>query len=339
MFKKVNVNRLDNENVSLEDVFPEVTQLSKVVSFSEAIKELLTAHHKTQKTLLFWGNSGYGKSSTVISYAKENSYRLIKIQCIALDPLTVSFPVEKGGVMKFIPCEWMETVCNTTEPTVLLFDEANKFSNPSVENMLNSLFLDREYNGHKISDSVLIVGTLNFKALSNTAQELDFSIINRATNILFAPDKVSIISNLQSDTAKRIAQHLPISCSGEEEFQEEVLDRLHVNDNETSARQIDDLAHIFDKSMLSDKALELLCTGRLGDRKGSIAFNSLKIKSCLTLTKGTFDKILELYNKGELQLVKTALISCTNKRLLQEFYDKVDRSMKAFIDTQLKGVL
>ena len=330
MLKKVSVEK--DLDVEVVEVVPEA-----ISSFSIAINELLEAHHKTQKTILLWGNSGYGKSSSVISYAKNKGFKLIKIQCIALDPLTVSFPIEKEGVMKFVPCEWMNEVCNATEPTVLLFDEANKFSNPSVENMLNSLFLDREYNGHKISDSVLIVGTLNFKALSNTAQELDFSIINRATNVLFAPNKTSIISNLQSKTAQALAMFLPISCSGEEEFQEEVLDRLHVSDDETSPRQIDDLSFICDNSSLGHKALELLCVGRLGDKKGAIAFNYFKNRNAYEpLTKNNFNQLINKWKNGERELVKGSLKLCKDESLIQTFASAVgDRTLDAFVKTQL----
>ena len=291
------------------------TIINRTKSFSEVVQELLAAHHKARKTVLLYGNSGYGKSATIESYCKNNSIKLEKIFCITLDPLTSSMPVEKGDMMRFIPNEQLHRLCTTTEPTVVLYDETNKFSNPSVENMLNSIFLDREYNGHKFSDSVLVVGCMNFVSKSGSAQELDFSIINRATNILFAPSVADIKTNMQTKMGKLLTDVLPLKCSGVVEFKTEVLDRLHGEDDETSPRQIDDIACILQANPdLSDQAIELLCIGRLGSKKGKMAAHHIIKNRDLVdvLNTSTTDKVVDLFNKGERQSVIHLLEECVD---------------------------
>jgi hypothetical protein len=316
-FKKVS----SGSGVTVSATQQSKTVINKTrVNFREVIFELIEAHHKSRKTMLIWGNSGYGKSATVKSFCKEMGFKLEQIFCITLDPLTQSMPVDRGGPsMVFIPNEQLERLCNATEPTVVLYDETNKFSNPSVENMLNSIFLDREYNGHKFSESVVIIGCMNFKSRSTTAQELDFSIINRATNILFRPSPDDIRKNMQTSVGGLLASILPVKCNGQKEFDEEVLSRFNQveladEDKEgATARQMDEVGMLIeDNPTLSDKAIEMICNGRLGDVFGGIASQHIiKNKSVpKALTQNNLHEVVSLFHRGDINVVIALLKGC-----------------------------
>jgi hypothetical protein len=284
-------------------------------TFTNVIEELLLAHHSARQTILLYGNSGYGKSSTIKSFTAKKGWGLETIYCITLDPLTTSMPVAAADHMRFIPNEVIHRLCNATKPTIALFDETNKFTNPSVENMLNSIFLDRSYNGHKFSDQVLIVGCMNFVQNSGTAQELDYSIINRATNILYAPDIGDIKQNMQTPLGSLLAENLPMRSSGVAEFGEEVLDRLEGDPEETSPRQLDAIGEILQYSPdLSDAAIKFLCIGRLGKKKGKLAADViLKNRGLVNVLDATTqDKVVKLYKTGERAHVNSLVSSCSD---------------------------
>jgi hypothetical protein len=210
--------------------------------------------------------------------------------------------------MDFIPNEQLHRLMNATKPTIVLYDELNKFSNPSVENMLNSIFLDRCYNGHKFSDQVLIVGCLNFRSKSTSAKDLDFSIINRATSVLFQPDHKDIVEGMRTAKGKILASKLGASCGGKDEFQEEVMDRFDEqfpekggNAFEVAARPMDELFEMIDNKTLSDRALMMLCNGRFGGKLGAKIFKIIEkmTTEVSELTAATLPKVVALHAKDK----------------------------------------
>lgn len=326
-FKKVS---LTQQPTTLETLSTDTT-----TSFKDTLYSLFKAHHLTKAPIILWGKSGFGKSSTVRSFAKDNGYNLEVWQAIALDPLTMALPVERRDRMDFIPNESFHRLITATEPTILLIDEVNKFSNPSVENMLNSLILEREYNGFKLSDSVLIVGTANFVADSQTAQLLDFSIINRCTNIMFSPDKLDIVENMQSVMAKGFVNLFNHVDTSEESFRIEISDRLHISDNEISPRQLDAIGHIIEKApWLSEDAVKLLCIGRIGNVKGIKLFEYIRANRKVMTVKE-----LESLYKQDQQAVLDYVEFCNDLKLIESLQKALNSTKIDIILKNRRGVV
>lgn len=326
VFKKVN---LSSSVTTLE-----VEEAKTLTSFTSSLYELFLAHAKCKTPVILWGKSGFGKSSTVRSFAKKFNFNLEVWQAIALDPLTMALPVERGDMMKFIPNESIERLINATEPTVLLIDEINKFSNPSVENMLNSLILEREYNGFKISDKVLIVGTANFVADSQTAQLLDFSIINRATNILFTPSKEDIVENMQSEIAKKFVGLFNHVDNSMESYRIEISDRLHISDSEISPRQLDVIGKLVEENpLLKNEAIKLICEGRIGLQKGLKLYEYIKS----TRKKMTIKELKDIYNKNQ-QQVLDYIEFCDNISFLEALQKELNSTKIDVLIKKRKGV-
>lgn len=271
---------------------------STAIQTTDPILELLDLHYRKQKTMILWGSSGFGKSSTVKAFAKSIGAEFLPVFAITLDPLTTSVPVVDQTTKQIdsYPCGWLKEACDPNgKPTVLLLDEINKFSNPSVQNMLNEIILDRRYGSHKIRDNVFIVACANFVAESEQASPLDCSILKRVTNVLFAPDSASIINNMQSALGKTLAGILKPQSKGKELFKEEVLSQL----SSDVPRQIDEVGFLCEGETLSTQAVEMLCIGRVGEKGKDLVQPILRSSTYVNvLDSTTIDKVVKMHDAG-----------------------------------------
>lgn len=286
----------------------------KTKSDTQILMEILRIHKEAKKSLVLWGSSGFGKSATIKEFAKAEGMKLIDIKAISLDPLTTAMPEVQNGVVNFVPNTWFHEVCTSDEPIVLFLDEINKFSNPSVQNMLNDLILDRQYVGHKIKPNVFIVGAANFVSESEEASPLDESILFRLTNILFAPKHQEVCVNMQTRLGKKLATKLKVVGKGVDVFQEEILDKLHKD----IPRQIDHIAELCD-GVTDRDIIEKIVLGRIGKDGLKIIDDILRESTFVSeLTRQTMPKVVAMHNSGAKADVLGLVEDCNDSELACE---------------------
>lgn len=306
---KINRNTLPGNN----NTTPSTGGAAPTKGDKELLIKVLERHLHTNKSCVIWGNTGLGKSATVKEFAKKNGLKLIDRKAISLDPLTTAMPEIVNGEGRYIPFDWFKEVTTSDEPMCLFIDEINKFSNPSVQNMLNDILLDRQYVGIKIKDNVFIVGAANFVAESEDATQLDKSILARLTNLLLAPSEQDIVDNMQTSIGKSLAAHLKVKSSGKELFEEEILSQLHKD----IPRQLDHIGELCE-GVTDRSVVEMIMKGRIGKDATKSAVDHVVRKALYVsdLTTQTYDKVKEMYNSGAKVEVQGLVENCSDSELI-----------------------
>ena len=275
---------------------PTATPIS--VSTVDALQEVLEVHYRKSRSLILWGNSGCGKSSTIKAFADNRNLKFISVYAVTLDPLTTALQVadHDNKVIDSYANLWLREICEPNGPElVLLLDEVNKYSQPSTMNMLNELILERKYLSHKVRDNVFIVGCANFVAESEQANPLDKSILQRVTNILFKPEQADMLANMRSDLARSLLSAISPKLKGKELFEEEILSNL----SEENLRQIDEVAYLCGGETLSSEATRIICEGRVGKKGKTLCDIIQKQQNYVSaLDNSTFSKVVAMYNSG-----------------------------------------
>lgn len=290
------------------------------VASQDPIADVLELHYRKKKSLILWGSSGYGKSSTVRTFADTIQAEVVPVYAITLDPITTAMPVpdtEKGTITSY-PGPWLKRVAVTgdasidSKPVVLLLDEINKYANSSVMNMLNELILDRQYAGHKLRDNVFVVGCANFVAESEAASQLDVSILKRVTNVLFAPSAQQIVDNMRSKLGATLAGKLKPESKGKELFETEILSNLDKN----TPRQIDEIAELVAGEALSKDVIEMICIGRIGKDGSKIVNDILKLSTYVDkLDASTKDKVVAMAKSGATTEAQGLIEKCDDSEI------------------------
>jgi len=283
------------------------------LSHSEILKELLKLHYEKRMSLLLWGKSGFGKSAVIKEFAKDMGMKLVDKKAISLDPLIVALPSEQKDRMTFKLADWFHELCNSDEPICFFLDEVNKFNNPSVQNMLNDIILDRQYTGHKIKDNVFIVAAANFVGDSEEATPLDDSIMKRFTHVPMIPTSQGIIEGMQTDIGRMLARDLKVTAGGKELYQEEILDRL----SKDVPRQLDHIG-ILAEGCEERQIVEAVAKGRIGDAATPSVVDKILRHSLFVseLTDKNKDKVISMYNSGARVEVQDLLNKCDDGELV-----------------------
>jgi len=142
------------------------------------IEEVLTLSLKYKEkygvfpSILIEGKAGIGKSSSVKSWAERNGFEIIDIRLINYDIGDIVLKIPKENKLNNAYAEWLIRLATTKEPVILLLDEVDK-APPYIQRMAYQIILDREVEGLKLSDNVLIV------AIQNTSQDGEFNDLRR----------------------------------------------------------------------------------------------------------------------------------------------------------------
>jgi hypothetical protein len=312
--KKVKRSELNGQAAP---TLPAPVAASTPISTTDPLLEVLEVHYRKQKSLVLWGASGYGKSSVLKQFAKDKGIKCVQEFVIAMDPLTTAVPVanQETKQLDSYARGWLKEVTEPNgEPTMLILDEINKYAKPSTMNMLNEIILERKYGEHKIRDNVFIVAAANFVRDSETASQLDCSILKRVTNVLFAPNATEVVKGMQSELGKALAGILKPTANSKEAFKEEVLDNLtKPGSKDIPPRQIDEIANLCDGEVLSSAAVEMICVGRIGEPGKQCVQEIVKRSSfCTELAKATLQKVVAMYNSGARTEVQGLVEACTD---------------------------
>jgi hypothetical protein len=223
---------------------------------------ILRAHRKAQKVILFWGSSGFGKTSIVKAYCKEVGMKLLLRNAVYLDPLNTWLPMldESRGVVVDRPHEWVHEVLTTSEPTVLFLDELSRARSVQIMNMMTELVLERTFNGRHISDHVQIVCASNLYEEDNGLVEIPDAVMNRMTHLTVAPDSVESAANMRTELGRLVIMQQPAVLRNPS-FPELKLDG--------NPRQIDEIVDLWMTKELNENELREVARGRIGMEKGT----------------------------------------------------------------------
>ncbi len=126
------------------------------VSLSQAARALRVCFMANQPVMI-WGETGIGKSS-IVRQSVPKGWKFYDVRLSdkeATDLGGVPMPNSKTGKVEYMATSLLPLDCD--EKCVVLFDEADRTSDMSVQNMMLQLVLDRSINGHKLSDNCRIV--------------------------------------------------------------------------------------------------------------------------------------------------------------------------------------
>ncbi|HIQ51477.1 MAG TPA: ATP-binding protein, partial [Nautiliaceae bacterium] len=111
-------------------------------------------------SILIEGRAGIGKSQSVLRWAARNNFKVIDIRLINYDIGDLMLKVPDGDSLKNRYVSWLKKLENTKENVILLLDEIDK-AEPTIQRLAYQLVLDREVEGLKLSDNVMIVAIQN----------------------------------------------------------------------------------------------------------------------------------------------------------------------------------
>ncbi len=120
--------------------------------------------------ILITGRAGIGKSQVIKKAFSD--IKIVDIRSVNYDIGDLVTKVPKEGSLKSFYTEWLLELAETKEKTILLLDEFDK-ATPAIQRLFYQIILDREVEGVKLSDSVLII------AVQNTEDDGSFSSIEQ----------------------------------------------------------------------------------------------------------------------------------------------------------------
>jgi DNA polymerase III delta prime subunit len=134
------------------------------VELAEGLKIAIPAHIN----VLVSGSPGIGKTDIITAVCKDVGYRCLIAHPVVSDPTDfkgMPWVVKNGDgemVAEFIPFGELKKLMDTTEPTVMFFDDLGQ-APPVVQADVMQLLLAGELNGKRISDEVTFVAATNRK--------------------------------------------------------------------------------------------------------------------------------------------------------------------------------
>lgn len=309
---------------------------------------ILFAHFLSRKSIIFHGSSGFGKSSSVYAFAKNNEFgikfEVVEKRTCYVDPLEIMLPIknEEEKLIDAWPARWLHRLASPDcPPTILFLDEFNRPSSSQTFSLFTELLLDRSINGTiKLSDNVLIVGACNLTSEDIGVMEIPDAVLKRVTNIAFIPDEHSIISNMPSKLARETLKN-----------NSKILDKPEVPEFALNgnARQINTVAELAEIKyneafVLNEDDVGIVARGRLGLEKGNLMASAIfdvrnkkKFRLPREVKPENFEQIFECEDNGlaleVITLLKDAAANESNHRniadyLLQYATPEVVRAVK-----------
>ncbi len=166
------------------------------INDAQSLKELIRLNGLNQISTLILGKIGVGKSEIVKQLAEDIGGIFEDIRLSMLDNTDIKglFKIE-GNTTVWCP---PKSIMQFTEPNVkgiLFFDEIN-LANEDVQSAFYRVLLDREIEGHKISDGVIIVAAGNTSDEVPLVRTMSPALLNRLSIVNYSPTSNTIISYL-----------------------------------------------------------------------------------------------------------------------------------------------
>ena len=143
---------------------------------------------------VFIGEKGQGKTHLVKKYCEDLNLELFILNLATIESSDFTgIPYNDNGITKYAMPEFFRM-----KKGILFLDEINRVNDSDVKSGLLSLLNDRMINGHKLSDSVLIVGAGNPDNDSYETNTFDEALKDRILVIPFNRTYKDFIDYLES---------------------------------------------------------------------------------------------------------------------------------------------
>lgn len=241
------------------------------------VSKILLAHFETRLPLMIWGSSGYGKSSLVMDFAKNQGFDVVTLHAQYLDPLALFIPstqeMKELGYVKVYPSQVLHRIFTAKSKTILFLDELTR-AREETFNILTELLLDRSVFGYRVPPQVLIIAASNFSEEDSGVRDLPDAVMQRLTHLIHAPDMRSSAQNLTSQILREILLKDPRSIRPP--------GRYPIHDSLKSCpRQLDACGILAEAGLRGDDLVDV-CRGRVGIEAGTDIAIRLEMQLCGT---------------------------------------------------------
>ena len=224
---------------------------------------------------LIIGESGIGKTSLIKEFSKKNDLYLVNIDANLLKEGEIGgLPMVVGGKTfyathhKLMEIDtWLQ---NNPGKVMLFIDEINRCDH-SVQQELMNLILNREINGYKLSDRVLVAAAMNPTSKMDTYRETDYQVVDMDP----AQEDRFIWFNMDSDPKEWIRWGMEEGSIHEQVLQfisnfREYLsyrsDDEYIQATPRSWERVSSALKIFEKRNYEDKTLYNVVKGNVGTK-------------------------------------------------------------------------
>lgn len=300
-----------------------VAALSPAASLGNSYLNIFRAHRLTTHPILLWGSSGYGKTSMITSYARNEGMKLLTVRSSYVDPLSMFIPqrekLDENGAFTNVFADWIQEIRFTNQPTVLFLDEFTRPASAQTYPLFMELACERKFMGHPISDKVQIIAATNFSEEDGGTTDLPEAAWLRFTHLTHAPDVGEITANMRSELMRKALIHNPRIARVPGTF---TFDRLKF-----CSRQADVVADMYEKDLLSDDEMLTVAVGLMGMADGAGVAAALKQVKNETkspfpkdVNNNTFSKFMQLEAEGKTNEVVLYLTNHSDKENVARYF-------------------
>lgn len=224
---------------------------------------------------LIIGESGIGKTSLIKDFSKKNDMYLVNIDANLLKEGEIGgLPMVVGGKTfyathhKLMEIDaWLQ---NNPGMVMLFIDEINRCDH-SVQQELMNLILNREINGYKLSDRVLVAAAMNPTSKMDSFKETDYQVVDMDP----AQEDRFVWFNMDSDPKEwirwgmeegKIHEQVLQFISNFREYLSYSSDDEYIQATPRSWERVSNALKVFEKRNYEDKTLYHLVKGNVGTK-------------------------------------------------------------------------
>jgi hypothetical protein len=221
---------------------------------------ILKAHHLTNLTVVFFGSSGFGKTSTVIDYTKSVGAKLIDKRTSTIEPLALFLPFLNKDTKEIDVyfTQWVNAMLHAESHTVIFLDEITNPSCPEVYSIMKELLGERTILGRPISKHIQFIGASNLSSEDTGVKDLPDSLMTRITKIDFAPTVTDVLAHMEPEEVRFFSQNTDLLAKP----------NIEENMQTPNPRQIRACTRLFKTGLLSFSELKMCFAGRIGKEAG-----------------------------------------------------------------------
>jgi hypothetical protein len=302
---------------------PAPVSVALPTNLTNGFYNIFKAHRATNRAILLWGSSGYGKTSMIEHYARSEGMKLLTVRSSYVDPLSMFIPqqdkLDDNGAFTNVFADWIQEIRFTNQPTVLFLDEFTRPASPQTYPLFMELACERKFMGHPISKHVQIIAATNFAEEDGGTTDLPEAAWLRFTHLTHAPSEGEMVSNMRSKLARDTLTANPRLARSPGTF---TFDRLKF-----CPRQADVVAEMYELDLIDDNEVGVVARGVMGEADGNqfaTAMRQVKNekKSIFPskVNNSTFQKFMDLEAQGKTNEVVLYLVNHSDKENVARYF-------------------